>query len=117
MALRPSARAMLRGLAKIGEPSTLAGSNCGPVVLERDVRLDPLIGDTANDNAFARYTIASLAGTPAGVDYLLGLAEGTTAGTYNPRVGQALVHPDGAFVLDRLYEDNGAVRRFILTAA
>lgn len=91
-------RAMLRGLAKLGEPSTLAGVDCGEVVLERNVDVYAGIGDTADDNPVVRYTVATV---DSGVE---------------PKVGQALDHPDGAFVLDRLVEDNGHVRRFIVVA-
>lgn len=111
-------RAMLAGLAKIGEPSSLAGVPCGPVAVERDVDIYAGIGDTADDNPVVRYTVASLAATPAGVDFMLRLeAPNLTSLTYNPKVGQTLTHPDGAFKLDRLLEDNGIVRRFIVSAA
>ncbi len=99
MALAYQARAMLRGLAKLGEPSLLAGVDCGNVALERNVDLFAGIGDTANDNHVVRYTVASI------------------AGSYLPKVGQTLTHPDGSFVLDRLTSDNGIVRRFIVVAA
>lgn len=117
MALAYQARAMLRGLAKLGEASSLAGVNCGPVCLERDVTIDAGIGDTADDNPVVRYTVASLAAKPEHVDYLLGLPVPTTTSAYRPRVGQSLVHPDGTFRLDRLLDDNGVVRRFIVTGA
>jgi hypothetical protein len=110
-------RAMLRGLAKHGEPSSLAGVACGPVAIERNATLTPGIGDTADDNHVVRATIASIASRPEYVDEALGLAAGTTPLTYNPRVGQTLVHPDGTFRLDRLFEDNGIVRRFISVPA
>lgn len=99
MALAYQARALLRGLAKFGEPSTLAGLDCGKVALERDVDLYAGIGDTADDNPVVRYTVASI------------------ACEFSPRVGQALSHPDGDFVLDRLIGDNGVIRRFIVAAA
>lgn len=113
MALAHKARAMLTGLAKFGEPSSLAGVPCGPASIERNVAVDPGIGDTADDNAVVRRTVATVAAKPEHVDALLGLAPGTTTG-YNPRAGQALVHPDGSFVLDRLLQDNGFTRRFIV---
>lgn len=99
MALGYQARAMLRGLAKLGEPSLLAGVTCGNVALERNVEVFAGIGSTADDNAIVRYTVASI------------------AGSYLPRVSQTLTHPDGAFVLDRMLDDNGHVRRFIVVPA
>lgn len=117
MALAYQARAMLRGLAKLGEASSLSGVSCGPVAIERDVRIDAGIGDTADDNAVVRYTVASIAAKPEHVDYLLGVPVPTTTLSYRPRVGESLVHPDGTFRLDRLLDDNGVVRRFIVTGA
>lgn len=99
MALAYQGRAVLRGLAKLGEPSTLAGVDCGKVALERNVIVYAGIGDTADDNPVVRYIVA------------------TIDRTADPRVGQALVHPDGAFVLDRLVEDNGFTRRYIVVPA
>ena len=96
MTLAYVGRAMLRGLAKFGEPSTLAGSDCGRVAIERNVTVFAGIGDTAEDNPVVRYTVA------------------TISSEFSPRVGQTLVHPDGTFTLDRLVDDNGAVRRFIV---
>lgn len=99
MALAYQGRAMLRGLAKLGEPSLLAGVACGPVAIERDVEVFAGIGSTAEDNPIVRRTVAAI------------------AASYGPRVGLTLTHPDGAFVLDRLLDDNGFVRRFIVAAA
>jgi hypothetical protein len=112
-------RAMLAGLARIGEPSSFAGVNCGHVAVEHDADLAPGIGDTADDNHVVRQSIASMAATPAFVDHLLRLAPGTTPGTYDPRAKTTdlLVHPDGNFRLDRLLQDNGVVRRFIVVRA
>lgn len=113
MALGFQARAMLRGLAKLGEPSTLAGLACGKVAIERDVILFAGIGNTAEDNHVVKYTVLSIASQPSGVDFLLGLPPATTSALYAPKVGQTVVHPDGSFVLDRQVDDNGFVRRFI----
>ena len=99
MALGFQARAMLKGLAKLGEPSVLAGVDVGKVVLERDVELFAGIADRSDDNPVVRFTTASI------------------DASFNPKVGQALTHPDGAFMLDRLIGDNGYVRRFIVVAA
>lgn len=99
MALGYQARAMLRGLAKLGGPSLLAGVDCGNVALERNVDEFAGIGNTADDNSVNRYTVASI-----GV-------------LYGPKVGQTLVHPEGAFRLDRMIEDNSVVRRFIVVVA
>lgn len=99
MALGYQARAMLRGLAKLGEPSSLDAVPCGNVNLQRDVVLFAGIGDDANDNPVVRYDVAVI------------------ASEYEPRVGQTLVHPDGTYRLDRLVADNRYARRFILVAA
>lgn len=98
MTLGYKARAMKAGLAKFGEPSLLAGVDCGPVSIERDVEVFAGIGDTANDNATVRRNVA------------------TIGREYSPVTGQTLVHPsEGTFVLDRLLADNGITRRFIVT--
>lgn len=108
-------RAMIRGLAKHGEPSSLAGVACGPVAIERNANLTPGIGDTADDNHVVRVIVATVLARPAYVDEALGLAAGTTPVGFNPRVGQSLVHPtEGTFRLDRLFEDSGILRRFIV---
>lgn len=31
-----------------------------------------------------------------------------------PRIGDVLVHPDGTYVLDNLYQDNGVNKRYVL---
>jgi hypothetical protein len=99
MALAYQGRAMLRGLAKLGEPSLLAGSDCGSVAIQRNVDLFASIGDTADDNPVVRYTMAVI------------------DNSYSPKVGQLLAHPDGSFVLDRLHEDNGFISKFIVVGA
>lgn len=117
MSLGFQARAMLRGLAKLGEPSTLAGVPCGHVAIERDVILFAGIGNTAEDNPVVKYTVLSIAVAPDSVDFLLRLLPGTTPLTHAPRVSQTVVHPDGTFVLDRQIADNRFVRRFIAVPA
>jgi hypothetical protein len=114
VALAYKARAMLAGLASLGEPSLLAGTPCGHALLQRDVDLFAGIGDTANDNHVVRYDIASVAARPEYADMLLGEPCGTTPSTYNPKVGQVLEHPEGNVRLDRLLRDNGFVRKFIV---
>ena len=96
MALGYIARALARGLAKLGEPSLLDGLDCGNVNLQRDVIEYAGIGDTAHDNPVVRYDVASI-----GVEF-------------DPRVGQALQHPDGTFRLDKLVQDNRYTRKFIV---
>ena len=96
MALGYQARAMLRGLAKLGEPSLLAGLDCGHAAIERNVDLFAGIGSTAEDNSVARFTVASVASSTGA------------------KVGQLLEHPtEGSFRLDRLVDDNTVVRRFV----
>lgn len=33
-----------------------------------------------------------------------------------PRIGDRLVHPDGTYTLDNLYQDNGVNKRYVLLA-
>lgn len=96
MALGYIARALGKGLAKLGEPSLLDGLACGKVNLQRDVADFAGIGDTADDNPVVRYDVA------------------TIDAAFNPRVGQALQHPDGTFRLDKLVQDNRYTRQFIV---
>lgn len=96
MALGYIARALAKGLAKLGEPSLLDGLDCGKVNLQRDVSEYAGIGDTAHDNPVVRYDVA------------------TIDARFNPRVGQALQHPDGTFRLDKLVQDNRYSRQFIV---
>lgn len=35
----------------------------------------------------------------------------------NPEIGNSLVHPDGNYVLDNIYQNNGVNKRFILRPA
>lgn len=91
------ARAVARGLAKFGEASLLQGADCGNVDIEYGVELAPGQLGTANDNHIARRDVA------------------TILKDYAPKVGQVLVHADGEFVLERLLEDDGVSRRFVVT--
>ncbi|GEM_PF-2235111 len=96
MALGYIARALAKGLAKLGEPSLLDGLDCGNVNLQRDVIEYAGIGDTAHDNPVVRQDMV------------------TIGREFEPRVGQALQHPDGTFRLDRLVQDNRYTRQFIV---
>lgn len=99
------ARAMLKGLAVMGGPSSLAGIACGFVHIERNVsayndvgRAIGHVGNRGDSETIVTYTIASIAVSAS------------------PKVGQTLAHStEGVFRLDRLLDDNGAVRRFIVT--
>jgi hypothetical protein len=107
------ARAMLHGLATLGEPAVLQGQPCGHVHVQRNAAIAPGIGDTADDNHVSRVILVSLAAKPSGVDLLLGLAPGTTI-SHAPRVGQTVVHPtEGTLKLDRMHSDNGVTRTYI----
>lgn len=98
MALGIFARAAERCLAKLGEASSLDGSPCGNVAIERNVEVFAGLLDQANDNSVVRADVASI------------------LSTFNPKVGSVLVHPDGTFKLDRKVSDNGFTRRFIVRA-
>lgn len=96
MAKGYQARAMQSALRLLGEGAFLRGAACGNVSIERNVALSPGIGDTADDNFMATYTVATL------------------ENAYAPRVGDLLVHPEGQFRLDRLVQNNGIASRFIV---
>lgn len=98
MSLGVFARAAERGLAKLGEPSSLDGTPCGNVALERGVQVFAGLLDQANDNTVAQHDVA------------------TVLSTFNPKVGGVLVHPDGTFKLDRKLSDNGYSMRFVVVA-
>lgn len=90
-------RAINRGLAIVGEPSSLDGQPCGSVHLARNVDLVPGIMDRADDNHGARADVA------------------TIASQYEPRSGMVLVHPtEGTFKLTKRLRDNGFSRRYIV---
>lgn len=76
-------------LGRLGGPSTLDGVDCGNVHVARGVNLEM-------DDVVVRRCIA------------------TIANAYTPKAGQALVHPEGTWTLDRLLRDNGANSRWIL---
>lgn len=105
MALGYQARAMLRGLAKLGGPSSLAGVDCGDVAIERNVAVERIAEPYAGFGS-VRENISPVHHDVASID-----------ATFNPKVGQILTHPDGTFLLDRLLDDNGVVRNFIIVAA
>lgn len=96
MAKGYQARAMQSALRLLGEGAFLRGVACGDVNIERNVALAPGIGDTADDNYMALYTVATL------------------ENAYAPKVGDLLVHPDGSFRLDRLVQNNGITSRYIV---
>lgn len=92
-------RAVQRGLAILGGPSSLDGTPCGNVHVARNVETYAGIMDNANDNHMVYATVASI------------------EVQYAPRVGQLLVHPtEGSFRLSRLADDDGFKRRFIVVA-
>lgn len=91
------ARAAAKGLAKLGEPSTLDGDPCGNVAISRNVETFVASAQTANDTQTVRADIASI------------------EASYNPKVGQVLVHPTaGTFRLERRVTDDGYMRRFVI---
>ena len=87
---------MQRGLAKLGEPSSLDGIDIGPVPIERGV--DLFVGDPgrSDDNYTVQGDVAVIPSSAT------------------PRVGQVLVHPDGTYKLTRLAEDNGYNKSFVI---
>lgn len=90
-------RAVQKGLAILGEPSSLAGQPCGRVAVARDVDLFAGSFDRVEDNRVANAVVV------------------TIESQYTPRVGQTLVHPtEGTFKLMRLAADDGFKRQFIV---
>lgn len=90
-------RAFRRGLAILGEASTLNGVPAGNVEVVRDVQMFAGLLDQANDNAIVRHDVASI------------------EALYAPKVDQILVHPrEGRFRLMRLLADDGIERRFVV---
>lgn len=90
------ARASQRVLDKLGEDALLRGEPAGKVNVEHNVELNAGMLGTAEDNYVLRYSVA------------------TISGTYAPKVGDLLDHPDGSFKLDRRIDDNGYLQRFIV---
>lgn len=78
-------------LALLGEDSLLRGTVPCRVNIEHGVQV---IGN--DENMVVEKAIA------------------TIATEHNPKVGDTLVHPDGAYKLDAQFSDNGTSRRFIL---
>lgn len=87
-------------LAALGEGSLLRGTVPCQVNIEHGVQLTGLDSDSerASDTRVL-LTSRSIA---------------TIDSTLNPKVGDALTHPDGSFKLDVMLEDSGAFRRFIV---
>lgn len=86
-------RASGRIRARLGQPSTLNGVDCGAVHIEHGVRV------YLNEVSMIR-TVATIGAEHA------------------PSTGKTLVHPDaGTLVLDALVADNGASRRYVVRAA
>lgn len=77
-------------LAALGEDALLRGAPAGKVNIENGVQV---VGD---GDAIAERDVA------------------TIESIYSPRIGDTLVHPDGTFKLDQLYQDNGATRRYVV---
>lgn len=99
MTLGIFARAQERLLDKLGQEASLRGNPAGKVQVEHDVELSAGDPGRSDDNFVLRYSTA------------------TILSDYDPKVGDALVHPDGSFRLDRLVADTHYSRRFILVKA
>ncbi len=98
-ALGFQARASQRVLAKHGQDSLLRGESAGKVAITRYVDEFPGLGDTALDNPIVNERVAAI------------------DSAYAPRVGDALVHPDGEFRLERRLMNNGFIERFLISEA
>lgn len=81
-------------LAVMGEDSLLRGTVACKVNIEHGV---DVIGDD--------------------VDVVVQRSVATISATHVPKVGDALTHPDGNYVLDAIMQNNGANPRFILRKA
>lgn len=95
------ARVVLAGLARVGQPnSLLRGVSCGSVHVERDADKAPGSFETVYDNHVVRVIVA------------------TIAAQYAPRTGDVLEVPnEGRFRLDRLVQDTGVTKRFVVVEA
>lgn len=92
-------------LALLGEGAFLRGSVPCQVTIEHGVQLTGF----NNAGAGTSYTDG---------DYLTVERDvATIESSVNPKVGDALTHPDGSYVLDSLLEDKGSYRRFVLLKA
>lgn len=78
-------------LAILGEDSLLRGEPCGKVNIEHGVQV---VGN--DDNVVVERSVA------------------TIDNAYAPKVRDTLVHPEGSFRLDAIYQSNGANTRFIV---
>ena len=86
-------RASARVRARLGQPCTLDGADCGHVHIEHGVRV------VLNEVVVFR-TVA------------------TIGAEYAPTKGKVLVHPtEGTLVLDALVNGNGASRRYVVRSA
>lgn len=84
-------------LALLGEGSLLRGTVSCQVDIEHGVQLEGFDFSVSQE----RYVTM-----PRSV--------ATIESIHNPRVGDALVHPDGNFKLDVLVEDTGDTKRFVV---
>ena len=89
-------RAVRATLAILGEPSTLDGLPCDKVNIEFNASLFAGDPGRSDDNHVAQADVA------------------TILSVHNPAVGKVLVHPQGTFVLTRLWDDNGYARRYVI---
>lgn len=94
MALAVFSRAARRVLNILGQDSFLRGVSCGKVNIEYGVQFT----GSHDDAGFTR-DVATI------------LIE------FAPQQGDALVHPDGSFVLGERIEDNGITKRFVVLPA
>lgn len=99
MTLGYQARASKRVLAKFGKDALLRGAPAGKVAIVSDLAAAPGRLDDANDNHVVSFRVAII------------------DTEFNPKVGDALTHPDGSFVLDRKVEDTGYLKHFIVIEA
>jgi len=96
MALVHQQLALRAGLAVMGEPSFLDGVACGKVNVERGVRVSRASAETDYDNHTIIVDVA------------------TIDAAFKPKAGKLLRHPEGTFRLDKLLEDNGPTRRYVI---
>lgn len=107
MTLGFQARALLRGLARTGEPALLRGVDAGNVNIAHNVDVYAGQLGTADDNMMVRYTVVT-------IDKAM-----------SPRVGDDLTFVDEAgdpiadqtYVLDKPVADNGITARYIVSKA
>lgn len=96
MARDYQSRLVLKGLARVGQPSLLDGLPCGFAHVERDADLANGGFETVYDNHMVRVNIVTL------------------ARSFNPRSDQVVViENEGSFRLDRLLKDTGITIKFV----